>query len=98
MNSTKIANFEIGEINGELILTRNGQPQPCAFVPPVLLPHPSLQAQAVIHTKACGTNCQFFETSDNIVKLHCSKHEFFLQKDKEKSGINPAGGFQLIQP
>lgn len=98
MNSTNIANFEISEINGDLILTKNGQPQPCAYVPPVLLPHPNIQGQAIIHTKACGTNCQLFETSDNVVKLHCAKFEFFLQKGEKKSGINPSGGLQLIKP
>ena len=98
MKQANIRNFAIEEQNGHLVLTNNGQPQPCAFVPPVLLPHPSLQAQAVIHTKACGTNCQLFEVSDEIATLHCSKLELFLQKETEKSGINPAGGLQLIQP
>lgn len=98
MKQANIRKYAIEEQNGYLVLTNNGHSQPCAFVPPVLLPHPSLQAQAVIHTKACGTNCHLFEVSDEIATLHCCKLEIFLQKDTEKSGINPAGGFQLIQP
>lgn len=97
MNKANIRNFAIQEQNDHLVLTNNGQIQQCAFVPPVLLPHPNLQAQAVIHTKACGTNCQLFEISDDIATLHCSKLEIFLQKGEKKSGINPAGGLQLVQ-
>ena len=98
MKQANLQNFAIQEQNEHLVLSNNGQIQSCAYVPPVLLPHPSLQGQAIIHTKACGTNCQLFEVSDNIATLHCCKREIFLQKNTEKSGINPAGGLHLIKP
>ncbi len=82
---TKIQNFTIKEVAKELILHKDGNIQCCAFSMPTMLPHPTIQGQAIIQQPACGTNCQLFTLHEEKVVLHCAgQHEVFLQKDKKK--------------
>lgn len=96
---TKIQNFTVEEVNGELILHKDGNIQPCAFRMPTMLPHPTIQGQAIIQQPACGTNCQLFTLHEEKAVLHCAgQHAVFLQKGKEKSGIKPSAGHLIVLP
>jgi hypothetical protein len=96
---TKIQNFTVEEVGGELILHKDGNIQPCAFRMPTMLPHPTIQGQAIIQQPACGTGCQMFTLHEEKAVLNCAgQHAVFLQKGKEKSGINPPGGHLIVLP
>jgi hypothetical protein len=94
---TNLRNFNVKQINQDLILHRDEMPITCAFRMPVMLPHPQLANQAIIQNPLCGTNCHLFNVQDDVVTLHCSKHEILLQKGNQKDGTCAAGTNDFLQ-
>lgn len=67
------------------VLYKNGKLCQCPFRIPAVLPHPTLQGQAIINNPICSSQCQFFDLQGNQLNLLCSDFTNFVEK-QEKSG------------
>lgn len=94
---TNLRNFNVKQINNDLILHRDETPVSCAYRMPVVLPHPQFANQAIIQTPACGTNCHLFDIQDDVVTLNCCQHKILLQKGTQKDGTRAAGTSDFLR-
>ena len=73
------------------VLYKNEAVCTCPFRVTTILPHPTLQGQAIINNPICSSQCQFFDLTENKLSLLCSKLSTFVEKNK-KSASNHSGG------
>ena len=83
-------NFTLEKIQDQEILTIKGAPVPCIYKNAVILPHPTLAGQGIVHSPTCGVNCPMFEVSDGkpwpIVTLHCTGRKLYVYQKDELPG------------
>ena len=73
------------------VLYKNEAVCTCPFRVTTILPHPTLQGQAIINNPICSSQCQFFDLTENKLSLLCSKFSTFVEKN-QKSAPNHSGG------
>lgn len=71
--------FNIKIVKDQKILCLNDQPVLCIYKTPTVLPHGTIQGQAVIFNPVCSDHCPMFNLIGtgifNKLKLECTKHE-----------------------
>lgn len=71
------------------ILKKNSTVCQCAFRQPTILPHPTLQGQAILNNPICTSSCMFFNLQGNQLNLLCADFTEMveIEKDKPKNDI-----------